>query len=134
MFGDELNFFHGVFVAAICAVVANVVVSKLTQVDIEKSKLTFVGLNIFTESSLRSLVLKILISLVIYAILGFTMWKEILSPTFAAILGSLWTWGMFISTSLRENSQIEGSSLIKDDRIWGGLLAACAVFMLFYFK
>ena len=134
MFGDELNFFHGVFVAAICAVVANVVVSKLTQVDSEKSKLTFVGLNIFTESSLRSLVLKILISLVIYAILGFTMWKEILSPTVAAILGSLWTWSMFISTSLKDNSQLEGSSLIKDDRIWGGLLAACAVFMLFYFK
>ena len=133
-FGAELNFFHGVFVAAICAVIANVVVSKMTQVDSEKSKLTFVGLNIFTESSLRSLIVKILLSLVVYAILGLTMWKEILSPAIAAIIGSLWTWSMFVSASLKDNRQGEGSSLIKDDRIWGGLLAACAVFMLFYFK
>ena len=133
-FGDELNFFHGVFVAAICAVIANVVVSKLTQADSEKSKLTFVGLNIFTESSLRSLIVKILVSLVVFSILGLTMWKEILSPAIAAIIGSLWTWSMFVSASLKDNRQGEGSSLIKDDRIWGGLLAACAVFMLFYFK
>jgi len=134
LFGSQLNFFHGVFIAAICAVIANVVVSKLTQADSEKSKLTFVGLNIFTESSLRLLVVKILISLAVYAMLGFGMWKEILSPTSAAVVGSLWTWGMFVSASLMDNSQAEGSSLIKDDRIWGGLLAACAVFMLFYFK
>tara|TARA_B100001250_G_scaffold413306_1_gene447022 strand:+ start:2765 stop:4651 length:1887 start_codon:yes stop_codon:yes gene_type:complete len=134
LFGSQLNFFHGVFIAAICAVIANVVVSKLTQADSEKSKLTFVGLNIFTESSLRLLVVKILISLAVYAMLGFGMWKEILSPTSAAVVGSLWTWGMFVSASLMDNSHAEGSSLIKDDRIWGGLLAACAVFMLFYFK
>ena len=134
LFGSQLNFFHGVFIAAICAVIANVVVSKLTQADSEKSKLTFVGLNIFTESSLRLLVVKILISLAVYTMLGFGMWKEILSPTSAAVVGSLWTWGMFVSASLMDNSQAEGSSLIKDDRIWGGLLAACAVFMLFYFK
>ena len=114
--------------------IANVVVSKMTQVDSEKSKLTFVGLNIFTESSLRSLIVKILVSLVVYAILGLTMWKEILSPAIAAIIGSLWTWSMFVSASLKDNRQGEGSSLIKDDRIWGGLLAACAAFMLFYFK
>jgi len=134
LFGSQLNFFHGVFIAAICAVIANVVVSKLTQADSEKSKLTFVGLNIFTESSLRLLVVKILISLAVYTMLGFGMWKEILSPTSAAVVGSLWTWGMFVSASLMDNSHAEGSSLIKDDRIWGGLLAACAVFMLFYFK
>ena len=114
--------------------VANVAVSKLTQVDSEKSKLTFVGLKIFTESGLRLLVLKILMSLVVYAIFGLAMWKEILSPTVAAVLCSLWTWCMFISASLKDNSRPVGASLIKDDRIWGGLLAACAVFMLFYFK
>ena len=134
LFGPNLNFFHGVFVAAICAAIANFIVSKLTQPDSEKSKLTFIGLGIFTESSMRSLFLKTGLSLVVYAVLGLTMWKEILSPVVAAVIGSLWTWGMFASTAIKANGQEEGGNLLKDDRVWGGLLAACAVFMLFYFK
>ncbi len=134
LFGPNLNFFHGVFVAAICAAIANFIVSKLTQPDSEKSKLTFIGLGIFTESSMRSLFLKAGLSLVVYAGLGLTMWKEILSPVVAAVIGSLWTWGMFASTAIKANGQGEGGNLLKDDRVWGGLLAACAVFMLFYFK
>ena len=134
LFGPNLNFFHGVFVAAICAAIANVIVSKLTQPDSEKSKLTFIGLGIFTESSMRSLFLKAGLSLVVYAVLGLTMWKEILSPVVAAVIGSLWTWGMFASTAIKANGQGEEGNLLKDDRVWGGLLAACAVFMLFYFK
>ena len=134
LFGPNLNFFHGVFVAAICAAIANFIVSKLTQPDSEKSKLTFIGLGIFTESSMRSLFLKTGLSLVVYAVLGLTMWKEILSPVVAAVIGSLWTWGMFASTAIKANGQGEGGNLLKDDRVWGGLLAACAVFMLFYFK
>ena len=134
LFGPNLNFFHGVFVAAICAAIANFIVSKLTQPDSEKSKLTFIGLGIFTESSMRSLFLKAGLSLVVYAVLGLTMWKEILSPVVAAVIGSLWTWGMFASTAIKANGQGEGGNLLKDDRVWGGLLAACAVFMLFYFK
>jgi len=46
------------------------------------------------------------------------------------LLGAAWTWSMFIDTALKGK---EGN-LIKDDKFWGGLLAACAVFMLFYFK
>ena len=134
LFGPNLNFFHGVFVAAICAAIANFIVSKLTQPDSEKSKLTFIGLGIFTESSMRSLFLKAGLSLVVYAVLGLTMWKEILSPVVAAVIGSIWTWGMFASAAIKANGQGEGGNLLKDDRVWGGLLAACAVFMLFYFK
>ena len=40
MFGANLNFFHGVFVAAIFATLANVIVSKMTQADEQKSSLT----------------------------------------------------------------------------------------------
>ena len=130
MFGTNLNFFHGVFVAAIFATLANVIVSKMTQADEGKSSLTFVGLGVFTKASLRALITKVMLSLLVYALLGFFMWREIASPLVAALIGSTWTWSMFIDTALKGKA----GNLLKDDKLWGGLLAACAVFMLFYFK
>ena len=130
MFGASLNFFHGVFVAAILATLANVIVSKITQADEQKSNLTFVGLGVFTKASLRALITKVVLSLLAYALLGFFMWREIASPLVAALIGAAWTWAMFISAALKNPT----GSLLKDDKLWGGLLAACAVFMLFYFK
>ena len=130
MFGASLNFFHGVFVAAILATLANVIVSKITQADEQKSNLTFVGLGVFTRASLRALITKVVLSLLAYALLGFFMWREIASPLVAALIGAAWTWAMFISAALKNPT----GSLLKDDKLWGGLLAACAVFMLFYFK
>jgi SSS family solute:Na+ symporter len=130
MFGTNLNFFHGVFVAAIFATLANVIVSKMTQADEQKSSLTFVGLGVFTKASLRALITKVILSLLVYALLGFLMWWEIASPLVAALIGSAWTWSMFIDTALKGKT----GNLLKDDKFWGGLLAACAVFMLFYFK
>ncbi len=130
MFGASLNFFHGVFVAAILATLANVIVSKITQADEQKSNLTFVGLGVFTRASLRALITKVVLSLLAYALLGFFMWREIASPLVAALIGAAWTWAMFISAALKNPTD----SLLKDDKLWGGLLAACAVFMLFYFK
>jgi SSS family solute:Na+ symporter len=130
MFGANLNFFHGVFVAAIFATLANVIVSKMTQADEQKSRLTFVGLGVFTKVSLRALITKVMLSLLVYALLGFLMWREIASPLVAALIGSTWTWSMFIDTALKGKA----GNLLKDDKLWGGLLAACAVFMLFYFK
>jgi len=130
MFGTNLNFFHGVFVAAIFATLANVIVSKMTQADEQKSSLTFVGLGVFTKASLRALITKVMLSLLVYALLGFFMWREIASPLVAALIGSTWTWSMFIDTALKGKA----GNLLKDDKFWGGLLAACAVFMLFYFK
>jgi hypothetical protein len=66
----------------------------------------------------------------VYAVLGFFMWRETASPLVAALIGSAWTWSMFIDTALKAKD----GNLLKDDKFWGGLLAACAVFMLFYFK
>jgi len=141
VFGSNLNFFHGVFVAAIFAVLANVIVSKMTQVDEQKSSLTFVGLGVFTETGLRVLITKVLLSLLVYALLGFLMWRDIAEPMIAAFVSSVWTWAMFISTALkgeedqwRFNGLNIAGGVFRDDRFWGGLLAACAVFMLFYFK
>ena len=138
MFGSNLNFFHGVFVAAIFAVLANIVVSKMTQSDEQKSSLTFVGLGVFTEASLRTLITKVTLSLLLYALLGFLMWQEIAVPLVAALVASTWTWLMFINADLQSlltaSSKGRVQSLIREDKFWGGLLAACAIFMLFYFK
>ena len=45
---------------------------------------------------------------------------------------------MFINTGLQSllasSSKGRVQSLIREDKFWGGLLAACAIFMLFYFK
>jgi len=138
MFGSNLNFFHGVFVAAIFAVLANIVVSKMTQSDEQKSSLTFVGLGVFTEASLRTLITKATLSLLLYALLGFLMWQEIAVPLVAALVASAWTWLMFINADLQSlitaSSKGRVQSLIREDKFWGGLLAACAIFMLYYFK
>ena len=111
---------------------ANIIVSKMTQADEGKSSLTFVGLGVFTKVSLRAFITKLMLSLLVYAVLGFFMWREIVSPLVAAFIGSAWTWLMFIDTALKAK-EYDGNPL-KDDKFWGGLLAACAVFMLFYFK
>ena len=138
MFGTNLNFFHGVFIAAIFAVLANVIVSKMTQSDEQKSSLTFVGLGVFTHASLRLLITKVTLSLLVYALLGFLMWREIAVPLGAALVASAWTWLMFLDAALKTPlsaaSKGRAHSLIREDKFWGGLLAACAVFMLFYFK
>ena len=138
MFGTNLNFFHGVFIAAIFAVLANVIVSKMTQSDEQKSSLTFVGLGVFTHASLRLLITKVTLSLLVYALLGFLMWQEIAVPLVAALVASTWTWLMFLDAALKTPlsaaSKGRAHSLIREDKFWGGLLAACAVFMLFYFK
>ena len=138
MFGSSLNFFHGVFVAAIFAVLANIIVSKMTQADEQKSSLTFVGLGVFTEASLHILITKATLSLLVYALLGFVMWQEIAAPLVAALVASTWTWLMFINTELQSlltaSAEDRAHNLIREDKFWGGLLAACAIFMLFYFK
>ena len=138
MFGSNLNFFHGVFVAAIFAVLANIVVSKMTQSDEQKSSLTFVGLGVFTEASLRTLITKATLSLLLYALLGLLMWQEIAVPLVAALVAATWTWLRDINADLQSlltaSSKGRVQSLIREDKFWGGLLAACAIFMLFYFK
>ena len=77
---------------------------------------------------------KLAASLVIFAVLGYCLWQNIATPVILATIGALWTWAMFISSAFKPTDEENASSLIKDDRVWGGLLAACAVFMLFYFK
>ncbi len=128
---------HSVFLAAILSAVLYVIVSLLTMRENETVKnqsFTWIGLGVFTPEGLKMFSTKLALTLVLFAVLGFCLWQNIAAPIILAIIGGLWTWSMFISSALKPTDGGNTSSLIKDDRLWGGLLAACAVFMLFYFK
>ena len=121
--------------AAILSFVLHVIVSLLTQRESDAPKqaeYTWIGLGIFTKHSLKVFAAKLGITLVLFAILGYSLWQDFISPAVIAAVASLWTWAMFLSSAIKFGERQQ--NLLKDDRIWGGLLAACAVFMLFYFK
>ena len=62
-------------------------------------------------------------TLVFLAILGYCLWQNVAAPVVLATIGALWTWVMFISSALKPTDGDKSSSLLKDDRVWGGLLA-----------
>jgi len=138
LFGRELNFLHSVAVVAVLCVLVQVIVSLLTQPDEEKSKLTWVGLGIVKSSTLRVFSYSCGASLVIYAILAVAMIGQWLSPSSAAWLAAAWTWAVFILPAVK-GARAEGKTvasilpLLGQDRFWAGLLAAAAVFMMYYF-
>ena len=138
VFGNTLNFMHSVFVSAILSLILHIVVSLMTQPDREKSQLTWVGLGIFSAQEFRYFVTKLLGTLAMFAVLAVLMINGLMSPLAAAVVAAGWTWMMFLDNVLKIMLKAAGKrraySLLKEDRFWGGLLAACAVFMLYYFR
>jgi len=136
-FGTELNAFHSVFVAFICAMLANVIVSRMSVVDEEKSRMTWIGLGITRPADLQHFGMKLLGSLLVYAFLATMMTGKFISPMAAAIVASVWTFIMFLDSMFKVVlvAAVKGRaySLLREDRFWAGLLASCAVFMMFYF-
>ena len=72
------------------------------------------------------------------------MYAEFLAPVGAAVLGALWTFGMFFVPIVRrlaaESTPGAGGAtpglaagLVRNDRFWAGLQCALAVFMMYYF-
>jgi len=138
MVGEELNTFHGVFVAFIFALLINVLVSRFTTVDEEKAKFTWTGLNIIKPAELQHFGMKLLGSLLLFAGLGAMMSAGFIAPVTAGILAAIWTFMMFLDSLfkvvLAAAAKGRAYSFLREDRFWAGLLAACAVFMMFYFK
>ena len=138
VFGEKLNFLHNAAVAAALCVLVHVVVSLLTQPDEEKSRLTWVGMGLLDAATLKKFLLACGLSLVVYAVLAVAMVYRGLSPTTAAWLGAGWTWLLFVAAAARA-VLAEGKNpaalvpVVKEDRFWAGVLAATAVFMMFYF-
>jgi SSS family solute:Na+ symporter len=137
-FGQQLCFLHTVPVVTILCVLVQVIVSLLTQPDEKKSTLTWVGLGIVKASTLRAISVLCGASFVLYAILAIAMVKQWLFPTSAAWLAAAWTWAVFVLPAVR-GAATEGKTvvpilpLLRQDRFWAGLLAAAAVFMMYYF-
>lgn len=137
VFGEKINFLHAVFVAAIASAVLHVVVSLCSQPDEEKSKLTWTGLGVFEQAGLRRAAMGIALSLAVFAVLGVLVVQQVVTPTIAAWIAAVWTFIGFLMTAMsavkRDVEKGEITSLLTQDRFWAGLLAACAIFMMYYF-
>ena len=141
-FGDQLNFFHRVVVVILLCVVVHVVVSLQTTPDAEKGRLIWTDLGGHSTDDLRRLVTAILVSLVVFVVLGLAMVAGWLAPGLAAVLGFAWTVGIFVRGIVRKlrNDATNNAppdnllgGLLRDDRFWAGILCATAVFMHYYF-
>ncbi|MDP6891802.1 MAG: sodium/solute symporter, partial [Verrucomicrobiota bacterium] len=127
-FGAELNFMHSVFLAAVLSSILYVIVSLLTMSESKSTdyqSFTWLGLGVFTQNRLKIFGLKLGATLLLLAVLGYCLWKDIGTPALLASLGALWTWSMFITSAMKPVDGEQVTGLIKNDRVWGGLLAAC---------
>jgi len=136
--GPKLNSYHAILAAAVGCAVLNVAISLLTQPNEEKAKLTWTGQGVLKPSTLRTFALVLGLSLLLYAVLAVLIIRGSVRPTVAALVAALWTWAAFIGATVR-SLQARGERaaaivpVLKNDRFWAGLLAGCAIFMMFYF-
>ncbi|MDC0325246.1 hypothetical protein OAM01_00650 [bacterium] len=129
--GENLNFFHAVFIAAIVAALAHYIVSKLTKPDESKGQLTWHGLGLISKEQLVSYGKRLLLTILVFASLGTCMVKGLISPAIAATFGACWTLCIIIFGIKQAQRKNDEQGI--DDRYLAGVLAACAVFILFYF-
>ena len=138
MFGPTLNFFHRVvFVLGLSAIVF-VVISLITPCDPEKSKLTWTGLGGHHPTRLKVLAKTLCLSLVIFALLGWLTDQAFLTPTLAACFAAFWTLGVY-GCEILEKIKTDDSGMsrvqyiLRSDLTYAGLLAATAMFMMYFF-
>jgi len=139
-FGKELAFFHRVVVVILLCVIVQVVISLLTPHDREKARLNWTDLGGHAPRELRNLCLAILLSLVVFAALGWLMVRGSLSPPVCALIGGFWTLALFSGTAVRGHLRRTGgdqsnwlAEAARDDHVWAGLLCSLAVGMMYYF-
>ena len=138
MFGPTLNFFHRVvFVLGLSAIVF-VVISLMTPSDPEKSKLTWTGLGGHQPTRLKALAKTLCLSLLIFALLGWLTDQAFLTPTLAACFAAFWTLGVY-GCEILEKIKADDSGMsrvqyiLRSDLTYAGLLAATAMFMMYFF-
>ena len=138
MFGPTLNFFHRVvFVLGLSAIVF-VIISLMTPMDPEKSQLTWTGLGGHQPTRLKALAKTLCLSLLIFALLGWLTDQALLTPTLAACLAAFWTLGVFgceiLGKFKTDDSGMSRSKyILRSDLTYAGLLAATAMFMMYFF-
>jgi SSS family solute:Na+ symporter len=138
MFGPTLNFFHRVvFVLGLSAIVF-VIISLMTPMDPEKSQLTWTGLGGHQPTRLKALAKTLCLSLLIFALLGWLTDQALLTPTLAACLAAFWTLGVYgceiLGKFKTDDSGMSRSKyILRSDLTYAGLLAATAMFMMYFF-
>ena len=137
-FGPKLNFFHRVVFVILLSSIVFVVVSQFHPPDPEKSRITWTDLGGHDPGRLKSLGLTILVSILVYALLGWLMVAGQLHQVMAACIASAWTLGAYLREVIRsaQGTHASGSlvqQLLTDERSLAGLLAATAMFMMYYF-
>ena len=155
--GSHLNFMHSVFLAAVLAFILHVLVSLATPRPEEaQSALTWTGLGGHDPSVLTKAAAKVAISVALFAVLAWLMVAGMFAPLVAGLIAAAWTFLMFLDAAIAsviassaaaaavkwigegqrppaEEPSPRAVSLLEEDRFWAGLLAALAVFMMFYF-
>jgi SSS family solute:Na+ symporter len=132
LFGAKLNFFHAAFIAAILSLVVMVVVSLMTRHDEEKAKLTWAGLEVFDTATQKKFFQVTGISIAVFAFLAVLMVKAVLPPPLCGLVAAAWIFAIFFNMASKVAKK-NGTSLVREDRLWAGLLAGCATFMMYFF-
>ena len=143
MFGPTLNFFHRVvFVLGLSAIVF-VIISLMTPMDTKKSQLTWTGLGGHQPTRLKALAKTLCLSLLIFALLGWLTdqtfrGRDLLTPTLAACFAAIWTLGVYGCEILGkfktdDSGMTRVQYILRSDLTYAGLLAATAMFMMYFF-
>ncbi len=138
LLGEKINFLHRVVVVAGLSSVVFVIVSLMEPADPEKNKNTWSGLGGHAPERFKRLGLSVLLAIGIYVSLGMLVYLENLTPVVAAWIAACWTLGAYLREVVQSrNREPQSASLlhdvVTDDRTYAGLLAACAMFIMFYF-
>ena len=144
LLGEELNYFHRVVAVIVLCVIVHVAVSLLGRPDAEKSRLVWTDLGGHAPGDLRRVVYAFLISLGLFALLGWAMCNEYLQPATCAVLAAIWTVLIVCGATARSLAKRRAAgdatlhsnplvALLREDRFWAGILCALAVFMHYYF-
>ena len=136
LFGQKLNFFHSAFVAAIVSATVHVIVSLLSAADSEKQRLTWTELGEHDPTTVPRIILWLSVSLLIYSVLGGLMVYGYLAPPAAGLTAAAWTFGMFAALARAQLLRTGKSGLVAwliEDRVWAGLLAATAIYMMYHY-
>ncbi|MBI1374353.1 MAG: hypothetical protein GC159_16675 [Phycisphaera sp.] len=139
-FGAHLNFFHAVFAAALISGLLHVGISlaiRPSEADEKKGELTWVGLGVHKASTLRKFAGLFIMTVALYAVLAVMMVNVAISPTVAAWIAAAWTLLAIGVPALLTKTTTESDEpqppVWLNDRVYAALLAACAIFLMFYY-
>jgi len=133
--GPSLNFFHRVVVVILLSALVYVAVSLCGRFDEEKGRLTWTDLGGHAAGDLQRLLAKLIAAVVLFSILGFGVYQQVVEPFIAGLIAAVVTLVLCL-TGIRNSASDRQSGIgawLTNDRAWGAVLCALAVFLHFYF-